>query len=979
MKSKPINYVRTVILAVCSFSVVQNAFADDDASSKKTVVFLTADDLRHSTGTHEFYAGAMLLKNSLAESELTKNVECKVINNWAGDASQLTGADLVVHYYGGNKFHLLNKNHQVVRSLADKGVSQMFMHYACDPGSAESDKAVKDWTGGVYKDKFSSNPVWTIDAQLTAHPINNGVDQYQLKDEWYMNIDFESDLKFTKTAPKAGETHCVMHGTHEAVKGIGKIKRVVGDKPTNSQLTVFWAKENQNGGRGMAVTGGHFHANWGNEQFRKQVLNAIVWGLKLDVPAQGIVSPRVTPAMLRANMDERKKGFKKVGQSAQSTKMTADAAEKKNPPKRNARKPKKRAPKKKIPKVDVGVHPLFTLQNLDFLGDDTLKISGMCFHGNSLFVTTMSPDRTNKKPDHNGKVLRIDHIKEAGLNGKKISVTELCGGLYEPAAIAVVGDSIYVGEKHRIIRFDGGVKKDQLDAGNATVMIDGTSTKNFHTYTVGFEKFERDGKTFLCGNFTTAIVLGGKRDKMIPPNKDVHRGSNFILGPVTGNESASDIKLEYFAGGFRTPNGVEVGPDNVVYVADNQGIFNPSNELHRIEPGSFYGHYLYTENGRAAAFQPKGVEPEEGSPSGQQRTTVNLPQGTVANSPAQPHVIHDRKGVLARYNGQILLCEFTKGEILRVAMEEVDGVWQGVVFRHSSGVADKNGNNGFTGGPNRLELGPDGNYYIGQIGAGRLWEYNGRQHGLQRFAVKQKAPSDFNEIVNVNVVDGGFKLEFYRPVPEGSISAEDLAISQWTYQPTQNYGGPPKGTFKLKAASLEFNSDRTSAILKINGLKDGSAKYVLKQGNSSSENSGWVTHVKFDPKVNGKSVFHTKEFWYTLHRKIGGKEAAANEIAELSDDEQIELKFQSLCMACHRETDAGWAAPNLAGILGRKQTVIRDGKEVNVTVDRDYIINAILNPAAEKPKAFKDAIMAPLGLEKKEAGALADYIIGLKK
>jgi len=631
-----------------------------------------------------------------------------------------------------------------------------------------------------------------------------------------------------------------------------------------------------------------------------------------------------------------------------------------------------------LPKAKIGVHPLFTLQNLDVTGDDTLKIMGMCFHGDSLYVTTLSPDRTDKKPFKNGKVLRIDNFKEAGRNGKKIAITELCNDLYEPGAIAIVGDSIYVGEKHRIIRFNGGAFLNRLDTSKAVVLVNGTSTDNFHTYTVGFEKILRDGETYLCGNFTTAIVLGGKRDKMTPQNEEVHRGSNFMFGPVSGKETATDIKLNYLAGGFRTPNGVEVGPDNVVYVADNQGIFNPANELHRIEPGAFYGHYLHTEGGKAAAFQPKDVNSDIGSPEGQQLTTINLPQGSVAKSPAQPHVIRDRKGVLAPYNGHILLCAHTKGEMLRVVMEEVDNVWQGVVFRHSGGVADKEGKNGFTGGPNRLEVGPDGHYYIGQIGAGGLWMFNKRLHGFQRFAVKKEAPSDFNEIMDVKVVEGGFKLNFYKQVPKDSIRAEDISISQWTYHPTNKYGGSQVGTFKLKAASLEFNANRTSAVLKINGLKDGSPKYIIKGKNTSSVNSGWVTHIQFDPKVAGKSVLHTKEFWYTLHRKIGGQEAKSNEIANLSAREKIELKFQSLCISCHQVNDAGWAAPNLTGILGRKQTVIRKGKEVEITVDRDYIINSIMNPTAEQPKAFKGAVMPPLGLEKKEAEALADYILGLK-
>jgi len=273
---------------------------------------------------------------------------------------------------------------------------------------------------------------------------------------------------------------------------------------------------------------------------------------------------------------------------------------------------------------------------------------------------------------------------------------------------------------------------------------------------------------------------------MIPPHKDVKRGSTFIFGPVTGSEKPSDTKIEYIAGGYRTPNGLEVGPENEVYVADNQGIFNPSNKLIRLTQGGFYGHYLHNDKnkGRAAAFQPEeGVVAKDGDVKKMLPPTLHLPQEIVARSPAQPHVIQNRTGVLAPYNGQILLCDFTSGAILRASLEEVKGTWQGVVFRHTAGAADKNGTNGFTAAPNRLLEGPDGNYYVGQIGAGRLWEYNGTQYGIQRFRVKDQSevPADFNEILNVKATDGGFELEFLKPVDSKSIKVEDIKVEQRTY------------------------------------------------------------------------------------------------------------------------------------------------------------------------------------------------------
>ncbi len=617
------------------------------------------------------------------------------------------------------------------------------------------------------------------------------------------------------------------------------------------------------------------------------------------------------------------------------------------------------------------MHPLFSLEDIKMDGAEKLKVGGMCFHEGALYVVTFSPDRLDNKPDRNGKLVRVDHLADGG----EAKLTILCEGFYEPAAVGVVGKSIYVGTKDRILRFTDAVGKDKLEKDSAIVMLDGASTINFHTYTIGFESYVKDGKQYLCGNFTTAIQKGGKRDYMVPPNKDVKRGSTFIFGPVTGTEKPESVSLDYLGGGYRTPNGLEVGPDNEVYVADNQGIFNPSNKLLRLTPGSFYGHYLYKKNGRAAAFQPEGVDSEHGDVSKMTPATLHLPQELVAKSPAQPHVIHDRKGVLAPYNGQILLCDFTTGQILRASLEEVGGTWQGVVFKHTSGKANKQGDEGLTAGPNRLLEGPDGNYYIGQIGAGGLWTFNGTQSGLQRFRVRQEneVPANFNEILNVTACEGGFDLEFLEPVDPKLITAKDVAVMQWTYQPTSNYGGPQVNPERLAATTLIFEDSGKKAKLLIDGLKDGTD--LVTTGNKSNENSGWVIQVGFDPKQDGKSVLFTKEFWYTMHKRVGEKKEGV--VLKVNKQEQVEMKFKSLCMACHRELDAGWGAPNLVGILGRKQTVIRDGKEVKVTVDEPYLLNAILKPNSEKPKKFKDAVMADPGLTKEQALEMVDYIKSL--
>ena len=62
--------------------------------------------------------------------------------------------------------------------------------------------------------------------------------------------------------------------------------------------------ENPGGGRGFGCTGGHFHWNWAQDDFRKTVLNAIAWIAKEEVPENGVQSTRPTVDDLLANQDE---------------------------------------------------------------------------------------------------------------------------------------------------------------------------------------------------------------------------------------------------------------------------------------------------------------------------------------------------------------------------------------------------------------------------------------------------------------------------------------------------------------------------------------------------------------------------------------------------------------------------------------------------------------------------------------------------
>lgn len=63
------------------------------------------------------------------------------------------------------------------------------------------------------------------------------------------------------------------------------------------------------------------------------------------------------------------------------------------------------------------------------------------------------------------------------------------------------------------------------------------------------------------------------------------------------------------------------------------------------------------------------------------------------------------------------------------------------------------------------------------------------------------------------------------------------------------------------------------------------------------------------------------------------------------------------CIACHSSDGTKIIGPSYLGIWGKQQVVVRDGKDVVVTVDSAYIRKAIYEPNAEIVKGFQKGLM----------------------
>ena len=626
-----------------------------------------------------------------------------------------------------------------------------------------------------------------------------------------------------------------------------------------------------------------------------------------------------------------------------------------------------------------GLHPFFEIENVHPITGDKLKVGGMTFWKGDLYVVTLNPNRTNSLVDRKGKLYKVSGLLTAK-SRKDVKVRLLYDRLYEPVGIAVVVGKIYIGEKHRIIRLDDKNNDGVFTDKEITPLVTGLSIENFHTYTVGFEKILRNNKLFLVGNFTTTIRSGGSRLPNTQKNKKVKRGSTFTLGPITGKETAQSIRLDYIAGGYRTPNGIYVDNNSDIYVTDNEGIFNPVHKFLKLKQGSFYGHFLEKVKGSTlTAFQPEVLDTIAGAPGLQTPATVYIPKSIkstkIARSPSQPVNISKLKGEAAVYNGQFFVPDLTTGTLFRVSLEEINGHTQGVLFRHSSGASNKNGEDGFFAGPNRIIQGKDNHYYIGGIGAGRLWQFY-NDYGLQRLKLKEKLPQNFNEIVNVKLVKNGFELEFLRDISDIEFNEKSFVVKQWTYIPSFRYGGAPVGEHKIKITKVELKSPKKIliSIEKINDVY--TTPYIQRKiGNTiyNNKNVGWIFNLEIKSEFVKKYHIWTKEFWYTVVESYQDKQKNIVKPTITESLDSGKKIYESLCMSCHTLNGKRLVGPSLKKLYGRKQTVIRGKKSLIVTVDEKYLDRALNNPSYEYPKGYSPA-MPNFHLSKKKRNLLIDFI-----
>lgn len=274
-------------------------FHQTQSSESKKIAFV-AGRMSHGYGAHEHYAGCSLLARHLEMA--IPGTECVVFkHSWPEKPEALDEFDCVVMYADGGGGHPVIPHLDQVERLAARGIGIVCIHYAVEVSKGDVGDRFLKLLGGYFETHWSVNPHWVAKFEsFPDHPISRGVKPFAIQDEWYFHMRFQSEMADVTpilSAVAPAETMSRADGPHSGNPHV----RIAVEKGLPQH--VAWATERADGGRSFGFTGGHDHWNWGHDEFRKVVLNAIVWCAKGDVPANGVTISSVGLDELKQNQD----------------------------------------------------------------------------------------------------------------------------------------------------------------------------------------------------------------------------------------------------------------------------------------------------------------------------------------------------------------------------------------------------------------------------------------------------------------------------------------------------------------------------------------------------------------------------------------------------------------------------------------------------------------------------------------------------
>ena len=395
-----------------------------------------------------------------------------------------------------------------------------------------------------------------------------------------------------------------------------------------------------------------------------------------------------------------------------------------------------------------------------------------------------------------GEIYFIDGAFAAEPTPAKVKFTRYASGLHEVLGLSTRGDGwFYATQRSELTRLrdtDGDDRADVFE----TVADGWGITGDYHEYAFG-SKPDREGNIWLTlcltGSFTSETEFRGWCLRVTPEGKIIPTCS-----------------------GLRSPGGVATNSLGDMFYTDNQGPWNGTCWLKHLKPVGFMGNPQGNKwYSLATNLGPRLADPLSGSRIAAEwkklpelvPPAIAFPYGKMGQSASG--IQNDfTAGKFGPFSNQLFVGDQTWSTVMRVFLEQVEGVYQGACFPFREGLAS---------GCLSLEMCPEGALFVG--GTDRGWgARGGKPFALQRLEWTGQQPFEIHEM---RVKPDGFELTFTEPVdPVTAGKIESYTYETYTYIYRAEYGSPEVDPTKPPIQSVKVSSDGRSVRV-VAGLVPG--------------------------------------------------------------------------------------------------------------------------------------------------------------
>ncbi len=489
------------------------------------------------------------------------------------------------------------------------------------------------------------------------------------------------------------------------------------------------------------------------------------------------------------------------------------------------------------------------------------------------------PDGRLAVATRRGDVWLIENPSSA--NGSQPHYTRFAQGLHEALGLAYRDGALYTTQRSELTRLrdtDGDGKADRYET-VASWPLSG----NYHEYSFG-PVFSPKGEMFVTLNLAW-----------------IGYGESFVKWRGWMLKVGNDGTITPWATGFRSPSSFGFNLDGDLFYSENQGDWVGSGGISQVEKGDFEGNpkglKWSGEPGSPVTLKIEDI-PDSGAPKFEVakkiphlRTPAVWFPHTILGISTSAILVDSTRGTFGPFAGQLFVGDQGQSKIMRVALEKVNGVYQGAVFPFREG---------FMSGVFRQVWGKDGSMYVGQTSRG--WGATGRaQYGLQRLVWTGKVPFEPHHVA---ARPDGFEVYFTAPVDRASAeNPASWAVNSFIYKYHHIYGSPTINQVAHSVRAAVVAKDGMSARIVVDSLRQGYVHEIRMAGVKSA---------------SGESLLHDFGY-YTVNQIPGGKALAVKPAASVT---QSAMPASSASAASDRAASGRAASGSAVSASAKHQTTM---------------------------------------------------------